>query len=97
MAKAYVIVNVAIRDPERYKDYVQAATPTVATHGGRYLVRGGRAEKLEGDASVNRIVVLEFPGYAEAKRWYESPEYWAALAIRQSCSVATIILVEGMD
>ena len=97
MAKAYVIVNVAIRDPERYKDYVQAATPTVAAHGGRYLARGGRAEKLEGAASVNRIVVLEFPGYAEAKGWYESAEYQAALAIRQSCSAATIILVEGMS
>lgn len=94
--KAYVIVNVSISDPERYNDYIRAATPTVAAHGGRYVVRGGRAEKLEGDVSVNRIVVLEFPGYAEAKGWYESPEYQAALAIRQSCSTATLILVEGM-
>ena len=97
MTKAYVIVNVAIRDPERYKDYVQAATPTVAAHGGRYLARGGRAEKLEGDASVNRIVVLEFPSYAAAKAWYDSPNYQSALAIRQSCATATIILVEGMS
>lgn len=94
--KAYVIVNVSISDPERYNDYIRAATPTVAAHGGRYVVRGGRAEKLEGDVSVNRIVVLEFLGYAEAKGWYESPEYQAALAIRQSCSTATLILVEGM-
>lgn len=94
--KAYVIVNVAIRDPERYKDYIQAATPTVAAHGGRYVVRGGRAEKLEGDISVNRIVVLEFPSYAQAKGWYESPEYQAALATRQSCSTGTMLLVEAM-
>jgi uncharacterized protein (DUF1330 family) len=94
--KAYVIVNVSIRDPERYKDYIQAATPTVAAHGGRYVARGGRAEKLEGDAPVNRVVVLEFPNYEQAKGWYESPEYQAALAIRQSCSTGTIILVEGM-
>ena len=96
MPKAYVVVNVAIRDPERYKDYIQAATPTVAAHGGRYVVRGGRAEKLEGEISVNRIVVLEFPNYAQAKDWYDSPEYQAALAIRQSCSEGTIILVEAM-
>ena len=94
--KAYVIVNVAISDPERYKDYIRAATPTVAAHGGRYVVRGGRAEKLEGDIAVNRIVVLEFPSHAQARGWYESPEYQAALAIRQSCSTATLILVEGM-
>ena len=94
--KAYVIVNVSIRDPERYKDYVQAATPTVAAHGGRDVARGGRAEKLEGDVPVNRVVVLEFPSYAQAKGWYDSPEYQAALAIRQSCSTGTIILVEGL-
>lgn len=94
--KAYVIVNVSIRDPERYKDYVLAATPTVAAHGGRYVARGGRAEKLEGDVAVNRVVVLEFPSYAQAKGWYDSPEYRAALAIRQSCSTGTIVLVEGM-
>ena len=94
--KAYVIVNVAVRDPERYKDYVQAATPTVAAHGGRYVVRGGRAERLEGNVAVNRIVVLEFPSYAQAKGWYDSPEYQAALAIRQSCATGDLILAEGM-
>ena len=94
--KAYVIVNVAVQDPERYKDYIKAATPTVAAHGGRYIARGGRAEKLEGDVSVNRIVLLEFPSYAQAKSWYDSPEYRAALAIRQSCATGALILVEGV-
>jgi uncharacterized protein (DUF1330 family) len=94
--KSYVIVNVAIHDPERYKEYIKAATPTVAAHGGRYIVRGGRAEKLEGDVSVNRIVVLEFPSYQQAKNWYESAEYRAALAIRQSCASGALILAEGV-
>jgi uncharacterized protein (DUF1330 family) len=94
--KAYVIVNVAVQDPERYKDYIKAATPTVAAHGGRYIARGGRGEKLEGDVSVNRIVLLEFPSYAQAKSWYDSPEYRAALAIRQSCATGALILVEGV-
>ena len=94
--KAYVIVNVAIHDPGRYKDYIAAATPTVVAHGGRYIVRGGRAEKLEGDVAVNRIVVLEFPSYAQARGWYESAEYGAARAIRQSCSTGALILAEGL-
>jgi uncharacterized protein (DUF1330 family) len=94
--KAYVIVNVAVRDAERYKDYVKAATPTVAAHGGRYIVRGGRAERLEGSVAVNRVVVLEFPSYAHARAWYDSPEYRDALGIRQSCATGDLILVEGM-
>jgi uncharacterized protein (DUF1330 family) len=94
--KAYVIVNVAIRDPERYKDYIKAATPTVAAHGGKYIVRGGRAERLEGSVAVNRMVVLEFPSYAHAKGWYDSAEYRDALAIRQSCAIGDLVLVEGM-
>lgn len=94
--KAYVIVNVAIRDPERYKDYIKAATPTVAAHGGRYIVRGGRAELLEGSAAIHRIVVLEFPSYEQAKGWFESPEYREAQKIRQSCSAGDLVLVEGM-
>lgn len=94
--KAYVIVNVAIRDPERYKDYVKAATPTVAAHGGKYIARGGRAERLEGSVAVNRVVVLEFPSYGHAKGWYDSPEYREALAIRQSCATGELILVEGL-
>jgi len=95
--KAYVIVNVAVRDADRYKEYVQAATPTVAAHGGRYIARGGRAERLEGSVAVNRIVLLEFPSYEHARGWYDSAEYRKALAIRQSCSAGELILVEGMS
>ncbi len=93
--KAYVLVNITIRDPERYKDYIQAATPTVAAHGGKYIARGGRAERLEGSVPTNRIAVLEFPSYANAKAWYDSPEYRAALAIRKTCASGELILVEG--
>jgi uncharacterized protein (DUF1330 family) len=94
--KAYVIVNVAIRDAERYRDYIAAATPTVAAHGGKYIVRGGRAELLEGNLALNRIVVLEFPSYAQARGWFDSPEYREAQKIRQSCSSGDLVLVEGI-
>jgi len=94
--KAYVIVNVNVKDTERYAEYAKAATPTVAAHGGRYIARGGRAEKLEGNIAVNRIVVLEFPNYDQARGWYDSPEYQAAASIRQSCSSGELILVEGI-
>jgi uncharacterized protein (DUF1330 family) len=93
--KTYVIANVNVKDPARYADYVKAATPTVAAHGGRYIARGGRAEKLEGSVPVSRLVILEFPDYEQARGWYDSPEYQAAALIRRSCSSADFMLVEG--
>lgn len=95
--KAYVIVNVDVKDPARYADYIKAATPTVAAHGGRYIARGGRAEKLEGSVAVHRIALLEFPSYDHAKGWFDSAEYRKAQAIRQSCSTGDLILVEGVS
>jgi uncharacterized protein (DUF1330 family) len=94
--KGYVIVNVDVRDPARYSEYIKLAPPTVAEHGGRYLVRGGRAERLEGDVPVNRIVVLEFPSYEKAKSWYDCEGYRIARAVRQGASTGSIVLVEGL-
>ncbi len=94
--RAYVIANVEIRDPARYAEYVKLTLPSMAPFGGRFIVRGGRAERIEGTVAVNRIVLLEFPSYDQAKAWYDSEQYRVARAIRQSASVADLILVEGV-
>ncbi len=93
---AYIIVGVEITDPERYAEYVQAVPMTIAKYGGRFLVRGGRAEALEGSWDPNRIVVLQFETYERAMEWWASEEYKAPRALRQSASVANMILVEGI-
>ncbi|MEX1993609.1 MAG: DUF1330 domain-containing protein [Steroidobacteraceae bacterium] len=93
---AYVIANVDVRNPARYAEYIQLTPATVAPFGGRFIVRGGRAESLEGDTPANRLVVLEFETYEQAKAWYESESYRQAKAVRQSASVASLILVEGV-
>ena len=93
--KAYVIANIDVKDPERYKDYVKLTPGSIAPFGGRFIARGGRSEKLEGETPANRVVVLEFPSYQQAKSWYESADYRAAMAIRQSASAGSLILVEG--
>ncbi len=93
---AYVIANVDIHDPERYAEYVKLTPATIAPFGGRFIVRGGKAERLEGDAAVNRVVVLEFDTWDQAKAWYDSENYRAARAVRQSASVASLILVQGV-
>jgi uncharacterized protein (DUF1330 family) len=92
---AYVLVDIAVHDPERYETYKSLAAPTVAQYGGRYLVRGGRAEQLEGEGQPQRVVVLEFPTYDRAKQWWESEEYAPAKALRHESASTEMVLVEG--
>jgi uncharacterized protein (DUF1330 family) len=93
---AYVVLNIEVTDPERYVGYVKAAGATVEQYGGRYLVRGGEAEKLEGSVEPKRFVVLEFPSRERASAWWRSEEYRAPKAIRQSCAISDVILVDGV-
>jgi len=93
---AYLIVDIDVRDPERYAEYVKAVPPTIAKYGGKYLARGGRAERIEGEWSPKRFVVLEFPTYEMAKEWWSCEEYRGPKALRQSASVANMILAEGI-
>lgn len=95
--KAYVIANIHVMNPERYRDYIKLTPGSIAPFGGRFIARGGRSEKLEGEMPANRMVMIEFPSYEKAKAWYDSAEYRKALAIRQSASTGTLILVEGVE
>jgi uncharacterized protein (DUF1330 family) len=97
MPAAYVIVQMKISDPERYKAYMAAAPATIAAAGGEYLVRGGRHETLEGDWQPARVAVLRFPSYEQAKAWYDGEQYRAARANRAGATeYFNMILVEGV-
>lgn len=93
---AYVIANIDVRDPARYADYVKLTPATIAPFGGRFIARGGKSERLEGDTAANRIVILEFDTYEQAKAWYDSEGYRAARAVRQSAAAGSLILVDGI-
>jgi uncharacterized protein (DUF1330 family) len=93
---AYVIANVKVTDPTRYAEYVKLTPPSVVPYGGRFLARGGRAENLEGSTEANRVVILEFDSYERARDWYESEGYRVAKALRQSASVSSLIIVDGV-
>ena len=93
---AYIIVYVEIHDPVAYRKYVETVTPTITAYGGRFLVRGGRAEILEGDRLPSRVVVLEFDSVQRAKAWWGSGEYAVPKRLRQSASTAQMIVVEGV-
>jgi uncharacterized protein (DUF1330 family) len=93
---AYVIADVDVHDPETYaRDYSAHVLPTVEAHGGRFLVRGGAYEVLEGDWQPARVVVIEFPSVEDARRWHESEEYRPLRDLRQRLSRGNLILVEG--
>jgi len=91
----YIIVDVQITDPEAYERYKAAVPATLAAYGGKFIVRGGRAETLEGDWEPGRVVVLEFESMEKAKAWWESQDYAAPKQLRQSASVTRMIVVEG--
>jgi uncharacterized protein (DUF1330 family) len=91
----YVVVDITVRDKQAYERYKELAAPAVAAYGGRYLVRGGAAQILEGSWLPSRFVVLEFPTAEAGRAWWDSPEYAPAKALRQTCADAKMIVVEG--
>ena len=93
--KGYVVGEIEITDPAIFADYGKQVPATIAQYGGKYLVRGGKAEALEG-AQPKRVVVLEFPSFEQARKWYNSPEYAPLIALRQKGARGRLLLVEGM-
>lgn len=93
---AYVIVQVEVTDPERYEEYKQRVSPTIEAYGGRYLVRGGATETLEGDWSPGRLVILEFPSAADARAWWSSEEYRVPRGIRHEAARSKLLVADGL-
>ena len=92
---AYVIVDVDIQDAELYEQYKLLTPASIAAYGGRFVVRGGTVETLEGTWAPGRVVVLEFEDLDRARAWWSSPEYAPARALRQRSATTQMILVEG--
>lgn len=93
---AYLIGEIEVTDPATYEDYRKQVAATVAKYGGRFVVRGGKVQSLEGGWAPGRIVVLEFPSLEQAQKWYRSPEYAPLIKLRQRASRGKLILVEGV-
>ena len=93
---AFLIVDIEITDPTRYEEYRKLAGPTVGAFGGKYVVRAGRVEALEGEWLPGRLVVLEFPSSERAREWWDSEAYREARRLRQTCARTKMVLVEGV-
>jgi uncharacterized protein (DUF1330 family) len=93
---AYLIFDIHVTDPEGYEPYRQRAAGIIEAHGGRYLVRGGEHETVEGEWDADRVVVVEFDSVEQAKAAYASPEYQEIAPIRQGASESKALLVQGV-
>lgn len=93
---AYVIVNDEVLDEGTFSEFRARIGATVEAHGGRYLVRGGSLEVIEGSWSADRLVVVEFDDVGAARGWLSSPEYTELKGIRERSAKANVILVEGV-
>ena len=92
---AYIIANIEVTNPEQYAQYTRLTPAAIEKHGGRFVVRGGPVVTLEGPEEKRRVVVLEFPTVAQARTFFDSPEYRHAKSFREGAANASFILVEG--
>lgn len=93
---AYIVVEVNVHNPTEYEDYKKLTPGSLNNFQGKFIVRGGKTETLEGDWSPKRFVLLEFPTIELAKAWWASEEYAPAKALRQRTSATKMIVVEGV-
>ena len=93
---AYIVVQVDVHDPVKYESYKKLVPPSLEQFGGRFVVRGGKTETLEGSWAPKRFVIVEFPSVERAKAWWASREYADAKALRQATASTQMIVAEGL-
>jgi len=92
---AYLIAHIDVTNPEAFEAYRGSVPAVIEAHGGRYVIRGGKVETLEGNWDVPRIVIIEFDNLEAARRFYNSDEYQEILPIRLAASEGSVALIEG--
>ena len=93
---AYVIVDITIHDNSEYDEYKKLTPASIEAYGGRFIVRGGKSEILEGNWQPERLVILEFPSVERVKEWWNSAEYSKAKSIRQRVAYTDMLVIEGV-
>jgi uncharacterized protein (DUF1330 family) len=93
---AYVISEMEILDHQAIDTYRRLAADSIGRYGGRYLVRGGPSELVEGQPLPKTLIIVEFPTMEIAKAWYRSPEYAEALKVREKALDRRLVFVQGV-
>ncbi|HXH08687.1 MAG TPA: DUF1330 domain-containing protein [Alphaproteobacteria bacterium] len=92
----YVIAEVDITDPQGFEQYRNMVPATIEAYGGRFVVRGGKTETLEGQWQPKRLVIIQFDSVERAKQWWASEEYRDAKALRQRTAITNLVIAEGV-
>ncbi len=92
----YMIADVNVTDPAGFEEYRKLVSATIEVYGGRYLVRGGAVEPVEGNWNPSRLVILEFDSVERAKEWYYSEEYAGPKTMRHNSATTNATFVEGV-
>ncbi len=95
MPSGYIIASITVTNPTQYEEYKKWSTAAMKAHGAEAIVRGGQVEVLEGDWNPGRTVILKFPSFEAARRFYDTPEYQKAKAAREGAAVMRMVCVEG--
>ena len=95
MPKGYIMGHITVNDPENYKEYVEKDTPILEGLGGKFIVRGGQSEVVEGETYM-RHIMIEFPSYEMALAAYNDAEYQKVAEIRWKNADSVILVVEGV-
>lgn len=91
----YLIANLDVTDAATFNEYRQKVEPVIERYGGRYIVRGGAIETLEGGLPLKRLVVLEFPTLDAARRFYHSADHAPLKKLRHGNTNSDLVLIEG--
>ena len=92
---AYLIAQINVINDDSYKEYLEKVTPIVEKYGGKYIIRAGKFKKVLGNWDYKRNVVIRFPSYDIALKWYNSKEYLPVRKIRENNSIGNVIIIDG--
>ena len=92
---AYLIAQINVTNEDSYKEYLAKVTPTVEKYGGEYIIRAGKFKTVLGNWDYKRNVVIKFPSYDVALKWYDSEEYLPVRKIREENSIGNVIIIDG--
>ena len=93
---AYLVVDIEVTNPAQFEEYKKLAPAAIAKYGGRYIIRGGAYEVIEGDWRPQRVTIVEFESMEKAKAFYHSPEYQVAIKARKGAATMNMLLVQGV-
>ena len=93
---AYLVVDIDVTNPAQFEEYKKLAPGAIAKYGGRYIIRGGAYEAIEGNWKPQRLTVVEFESMEKAKAFYSSPEYQTAIKVRAGAANMKMLLVQGV-